>query len=81
MHSQINSFGFTKWLPTPFQYVRVFELDTSHHVYTFLQETDRLVEVYQNQQQQPYKISYHFQPPKNWMNGKPFNTHLLILFK
>jgi len=20
---------------------------------------------------QPYRTAYHFQPPKNWMNGKP----------
>uniref|UniRef100_A0A7N0UZC8 Beta-fructofuranosidase n=2 Tax=Kalanchoe fedtschenkoi TaxID=63787 RepID=A0A7N0UZC8_KALFE len=44
----------------------VLELEASHQVYTLDQEADRVMEGDQNEQ--PYRTSYHFQPPKNWMN-------------
>ncbi|KAL9661509.1 hypothetical protein QQ045_026333 [Rhodiola kirilowii] len=43
-------------------------LEASHHiVYRLYQESERVFNTDQNQQQ-PYRTSYHFQPPKNWMN-------------
>lgn len=28
---------------------------------------------------QPYRTGYHFQPPRNWMNGDSIDTLLLVL--
>ncbi|XP_022153896.1 beta-fructofuranosidase, insoluble isoenzyme CWINV1-like [Momordica charantia] len=41
----------------------VFKLEASHHVYRA--QTSASVPP---DHQQPYRTSYHFQPPKNWMN-------------
>ena len=40
----------------------VLELEASH-VYRNLQDSQSTSD------KQPYRTSYHFQPPKNWMNG------------
>ncbi|GMQ08313.1 hypothetical protein CsSME_00052099 [Camellia sinensis var. sinensis] len=40
----------------------VLELEASHHVFRHLQTFDS------TPSNQPYKTSFHFQPPKNWMN-------------
>jgi len=36
------------------------EVEASHQPYRNLQSLPR---------EQPYRTAYHFQPPKNWMNG------------
>ncbi|KAH7547158.1 hypothetical protein FEM48_Zijuj01G0279700 [Ziziphus jujuba var. spinosa] len=52
----------------------VVELEASHHVYRHLQS-------YQSAPaKQPYRTSYHFQPPKNWMNGPMIYKGLYHLF-
>nr|AFA46812.1 cell wall invertase [Manihot esculenta] len=43
----------------------VFELEASHHIYHTFQN---LQESAVSASSQPYRTSYHFQPPKNWMN-------------
>ncbi|XP_059638471.1 beta-fructofuranosidase, insoluble isoenzyme CWINV1-like [Cornus florida] len=40
----------------------VLQLEASHHVYRHLQSLQS------TSTNQPYRTSYHFQPPKNWMN-------------
>ena len=44
-------------------------LEASHKVYTNLQASQSI------SVEQPYRTSYHFQPPKNWINGM---VYLLI---
>lgn len=45
----------------------VFKLEASHCVY-------RNGQIYQSMStNQPYRTGYHFQPPKNWMNGTFFS--------
>uniref|UniRef100_A0A0A0KAZ1 Uncharacterized protein n=1 Tax=Cucumis sativus TaxID=3659 RepID=A0A0A0KAZ1_CUCSA len=43
------------------------QLQALHHVYRASHRTSHFV-LHQHQQQ-PYRTSYHFQPPKNWING------------
>ncbi|GMI77902.1 ARABIDOPSIS THALIANA CELL WALL INVERTASE 1 [Hibiscus trionum] len=42
----------------------VVELQASHHVFSHLQTVKSSVSA-----KQPYRTGYHFQPPKNWING------------
>ncbi|KAK8618751.1 hypothetical protein V6N13_132732 [Hibiscus sabdariffa] len=42
----------------------VVELQASHHVYSHLQTVKSYASA-----KQPYRTGYHFQPPKNWING------------
>uniref|UniRef100_A0A7N0TW43 Beta-fructofuranosidase n=1 Tax=Kalanchoe fedtschenkoi TaxID=63787 RepID=A0A7N0TW43_KALFE len=57
----------------------VLELEASHQVYTLYQEADGVFNSDQNEQQ-PYRTSYHFQPPKNWMNAPLVYKGLYHLF-
>ncbi|PON48157.1 Glycoside hydrolase [Parasponia andersonii] len=51
------------------------ELQASHHVYGNLQVSESV-----SVQNQPYRTSYHFQPPKNWINGPMIYNGLYHLF-
>ncbi|KAJ7963186.1 Beta-fructofuranosidase, insoluble isoenzyme like [Quillaja saponaria] len=42
----------------------VLHLEASHHVFEHLQTVST------GSTNQPYRTAYHFQPPKNWMNGQ-----------
>ncbi|GMI73036.1 ARABIDOPSIS THALIANA CELL WALL INVERTASE 1 [Hibiscus trionum] len=42
----------------------IVELQASHHVYRNLQTLQSTAST-----NQPYRTGYHFQPPKNWING------------
>ncbi|CAK9310620.1 unnamed protein product [Citrullus colocynthis] len=53
----------------------VFQLQASHHVYR-VQTSHSLPQHYQ----QPYRTSFHFQPPKNWMNGPMIYKGIYHLF-
>ena len=52
----------------------VVDLEASHHVYKRLTQSTNIKSPSVNQ---PYRTSFHFQPPKNWMNGT-FNTTISI---
>ena len=52
----------------------VVDLEASHHVYNRLTQSSNIKSPSVNQ---PYRTGFHFQPPKNWMNGM-FNTTTLI---
>lgn len=41
-------------------------IEASHKVSVHLQNSESLVV---KDEKQPYRTGYHFQPPKNWMNG------------
>ncbi|KAK4792179.1 hypothetical protein SAY86_022614 [Trapa natans] len=43
-------------------------VEASHSVYTDLENSEWLLG---SSRDQPYRTAYHFQPPKNWMNGCP----------
>lgn len=51
----------------------VVELQASHHVYRNLQTSQS------TSPNQPYRTGYHFQPPKNWINGNSFSFFPLFL--
>ncbi|GMY34604.1 beta-fructofuranosidase, insoluble isoenzyme CWINV1-like [Fagus crenata] len=51
----------------------VLELEASH-VYRNLQDSQSTSD------KQPYRTSYHFQPPKNWMNGPMLHGGIYHLF-
>ncbi|XP_057978478.1 beta-fructofuranosidase, insoluble isoenzyme CWINV1-like [Malania oleifera] len=53
----------------------VVELEASHHVYRNLQSLPSNSSAYQ-----PYRTSYHFQPPKNWINGVMIYKGIYHLF-
>ncbi|GMI86064.1 cell wall invertase 5 [Hibiscus trionum] len=53
----------------------IVELEASHHVYRNLR-TARLTAP----ANQPYRTGYHFQPPKNWINGLMVYKGLYHLF-
>jgi hypothetical protein len=44
----------------------VVNLEASHHVYKRLTQSTNTKSPSVNQ---PYRTGFHFQPPKNWMNG------------
>ncbi|KAE8715110.1 Beta-fructofuranosidase, insoluble isoenzyme CWINV3 [Hibiscus syriacus] len=50
----------------------IVELEASHHVYRKLQTVQSA--------NQPYRTSYHFQPPRNWINGVMVYKGLYHLF-
>ncbi|KAL7180390.1 hypothetical protein ACSBR1_043566 [Camellia fascicularis] len=52
----------------------VLELEASHHVFRHLQTFDS------TPSNQPYRTSFHFQPPKNWMNGPLIYKGIYHLF-
>ncbi|KAJ4830082.1 Beta-fructofuranosidase, insoluble isoenzyme cwinv1 [Turnera subulata] len=56
----------------------VIELNASHHVYQHLQSTDKSSS--SSTKNQPYRTGYHFQPPKNWMNGPMIYKGIYHLF-
>ncbi|KAH7867135.1 hypothetical protein Vadar_029280 [Vaccinium darrowii] len=49
------------------------EIEASHHVYSRLQTASPPA-------YQPYRTSFHFQPPKNWMNGPMIHKGIYHLF-
>ena len=53
----------------------VLELEASHHVDPNLQVSSTTPPEYQ-----PYRTSYHFQAPKNWINGINFFHQLSFSF-
>uniref|UniRef100_A0A7N2LNE6 Beta-fructofuranosidase n=1 Tax=Quercus lobata TaxID=97700 RepID=A0A7N2LNE6_QUELO len=60
----ISSACFFFFLCSLFLSHGVLELEASHHVDQNLQVSSTTPSKYQ-----PYRTSYHFQPPKNWING------------
>ncbi|KAM5579418.1 hypothetical protein ABKV19_009275 [Rosa sericea] len=56
----------------------VVELQASHHVYSNLQTTQ--LTSTQPQAKDPYRTGYHFQPPKNWINGPMIYKGIYHLF-
>ncbi|CAB4302902.1 unnamed protein product [Prunus armeniaca] len=53
-------------------------LQASHHVYRNLQTS--LVADSHHQVKEPYRTGYHFQPPKNWINGPLIYKGIYHLF-
>ena len=51
------------------------ELQASHIVYTNLQVSESTA-----QNHQPYRTAYHFQPPKNWINGMVYFCLFIYVF-
>ncbi|XP_062013968.1 beta-fructofuranosidase, insoluble isoenzyme CWINV1-like [Rosa rugosa] len=56
----------------------VVELEASHHVYSNIQ-TSELTSTH-HQTKEPYRTGYHFQPPKNWINGPLVYKKIYHLF-
>lgn len=59
----------TIWLLPLFTFIYVngvLPIEATHHVYRELQSLSS--DEYSTNQ--PYRTGYHFQPPKNWINGK-----------
>ncbi|GLU22421.1 hypothetical protein SLE2022_384990 [Rubroshorea leprosula] len=52
------------------------KLEAFHHVYMNLQTPDKSTKP----TNQPYRTGYHFQPPKNWMNGPMIYKGIYHLF-
>ncbi|KAG6669161.1 hypothetical protein CIPAW_01G224000 [Carya illinoinensis] len=59
-----------------FGYSGVLELEGFHHVCRNGHQTAQ----YSNSGNQPYRTSYHFQPPNNWMNGPMLRFGIYHLF-
>ncbi|KAG8497179.1 hypothetical protein CXB51_008409 [Gossypium anomalum] len=53
----------------------IVELEASHHVYRNLQTVQSAAST-----DQPYRTGFHFQPPKNWINGVMVYKGLYHLF-
>ncbi|KAF8081439.1 hypothetical protein N665_0887s0023 [Sinapis alba] len=49
----------------------VVDLEASHHIYNRLTQSSNTKSPSVNQ---PYRTGFHFQPPKNWMNGMFITT-------
>ncbi|KAG4945125.1 hypothetical protein JHK87_041132 [Glycine soja] len=47
----------------------ILPIEATHHVYRNLQTLSS------DSSDQPYRTAYHFQPPKNWINGIDPNNH------
>ncbi|KAL5755700.1 hypothetical protein ACOSP7_020106 [Xanthoceras sorbifolium] len=60
----------------------VLHLEASHHVYQHLLEStsDHETQSSSASSSQPYRTGYHFQPPKNWMNGPMIYKGIYHLF-
>ena len=57
----------TMWLLPLFTFIYVngiLPIEATHHVYRNLQSLSS-----DDSFKQPYRTAYHFQPPKNWING------------
>ncbi|KAK2983800.1 hypothetical protein RJ640_008476, partial [Escallonia rubra] len=54
----------------------VLELEASHHVFVHLQSLSSAA----TSPNQPYRTAYHFQPPKNWINGPLIYKGIYHLF-
>lgn len=57
----------------------VIEIEGSHHVCSNLQ-TLQLTSIH-HQAKEPYRTGFHFQPPKNWINGMCISSASLIFFR
>ncbi|XP_031263681.1 beta-fructofuranosidase, insoluble isoenzyme CWINV1-like isoform X2 [Pistacia vera] len=53
------------------------ELEASHHIYNQLQISQNIT---YNATDQAYRTGYHFQPPKNWINGVMIHKGIYHLF-
>ena len=60
-HTAIAMTMSTIWLLTLFSVI--YGSAATHHIYRNLQS------VSSDSSNQPYRTAYHFQPPKNWING------------
>lgn len=64
------------WLLTLFTIIYgILPIEATHHVFRNLQSLSS----HDSSNDQPYRTSYHFQPPKNWINGN-FIVYILFNF-
>lgn len=45
----------------------------------YFEKNKKIIEEYEAKEDQPYRTGFHFQPPKNWMNGIYFFNYLIFL--
>jgi hypothetical protein len=70
----------TIWLLPLFTFIYVnsiLSIEATHHDYRNLQSLSS----HDSKPNQPYRTAYHFQPPKNWINGNSFILFLVFLVK